>query len=119
LEVEVPAERGFTLSNVSIGGERISYGGQIAECITVKLVAVAILSGVEPTPLRWSSHAYIDPAFPIVLGRAEKIGKPAPAGYVEALVGQGEGAVLSTPQANTAVVGSGAFEPELTLTRRP
>lgn len=119
LEVEVPVERGFTLSNIAIGGEPIRYGGQIAECITVKLVAVAIMAEVKPTPLKWSTHSFIDPAFPIVLGRAEKIGKPAPPGYVEALVGQGEGTVMTSTQAQAAAGSQAAFEPELTLTRRP
>jgi hypothetical protein len=41
LVVEVPKESGFTVGDFTIGGEPIRYGGQIAECITVKLVGVA------------------------------------------------------------------------------
>jgi hypothetical protein len=41
LVVEVPKERGLTVSDITIGGVPIEYGGQIAECITVKLIGVA------------------------------------------------------------------------------
>ena len=40
--VEVPAERGFDISDLNIAGSPIRYGGQIAECITVKLVGIAM-----------------------------------------------------------------------------
>jgi hypothetical protein len=43
LMIEVPAKRGFTVSELTIGGVPIGYGGQIAECITVKLVGQAVL----------------------------------------------------------------------------
>ena len=39
--VEVPPETGRTLSDLKIGGEPVRYAGQIAECITVKLVGTA------------------------------------------------------------------------------
>jgi hypothetical protein len=35
--IEVPPETGLTVSDISIGGEPVRYGGQLAECITVKL----------------------------------------------------------------------------------
>lgn len=38
---EVPHHLGFRVGDLSIGGEAIEYGGQIAERITVKLVALA------------------------------------------------------------------------------
>jgi hypothetical protein len=45
--VEVPPETGRTLSDLTIGGAPVRYGGQIAECITVKLVGCAApLAGV-------------------------------------------------------------------------
>jgi hypothetical protein len=119
LEVEVPAGRGFTLSDVTIGGEPIRFGGQIAECITVKLVAIAILppDKPKPTPLKWTMHAYIDPAFPIELQRSIKIGKPTPPGSIQALVDQGLGAVVSSENQREGRVFE-AVEPEFTLTRR-
>ena len=39
---EVPAGRGFTLSDVQINGEPIRFAGQIAACITMKLTGQAI-----------------------------------------------------------------------------
>jgi hypothetical protein len=94
LEVEVPAERGFSLSDVTIGGVPIRYGGQIAECITVKLTGVAILTNLTPVPLPCEAHAVIDPAFHQGLGRSVKTGGPIPSGTVIALLNQGEGAVV-------------------------
>jgi hypothetical protein len=41
LVIEVPAETGRTLNDLLIGGVPVRYGGQIAECITVKLVGGA------------------------------------------------------------------------------
>jgi hypothetical protein len=119
LEVEVPAERGFTLSEVTIGGQPIRFGGQIAECITVKLVAAAILPANpgRPTPIRWSRHAYIDPAFPIQFRRSIKIGTATPTGSVPALVDQGAGAVVDGPDRREGRAVE-FVEPELTMTRR-
>ena len=52
LVVEVPRETGYTISDLTIAGEPIRYGGQIAECITVKLVGVgAPLAGVKNAPV--------------------------------------------------------------------
>jgi hypothetical protein len=45
LVVEVPAETGRTLSDLLIGGVPLIYGGQIAECITVKLTGGACAIG--------------------------------------------------------------------------
>jgi Dyp-type peroxidase family len=39
--IEVPAETGRTLADLTIGGDPVRFGGQIAECITVKLVGLA------------------------------------------------------------------------------
>jgi hypothetical protein len=41
LVVEVPPETGRTVSDLLIGGVPVRYGGQVAECITVKLVGGA------------------------------------------------------------------------------
>ena len=38
---EVPQSEGFTVGDIKIGGEKIDYGGQIAEHITMKLTGVA------------------------------------------------------------------------------
>jgi hypothetical protein len=41
LEYQVPAEEGFVVGDVSIGGRRIEYGGQLAEHITVLIGGLA------------------------------------------------------------------------------
>lgn len=92
LEVEVPSERGFSISDLRIGGASVLYGGQIAQCITVKLTGVAILAGLKPTAVGPDARAIIDrnnaTSF---LGRALKLSKPNDPGTVNALVDQGEG----------------------------
>lgn len=42
---EVPASAGFTVSDIRIGGEKIEFGGQLAEHITMKLTGVAFGAG--------------------------------------------------------------------------
>jgi hypothetical protein len=42
---EVPSRKGFTVSDITIGGEPIQVGGQLAEHITVKLVGIASQPG--------------------------------------------------------------------------
>ncbi len=42
---EVPPEEGFTVGDISIAGEQIKFGGQIAEHITMKLTGVACRKG--------------------------------------------------------------------------
>jgi len=121
LEVEVPVERGFSLSDVTIGGVPIRYGGQIAECITVKLTGVAVLANVTPVPLPCDAHAVIDPAYPQGLGRSVAIGGAIPTGTVIALVNQGEGAVVppAPKVASKAALSEAADVTEvLTLRRR-
>jgi hypothetical protein len=121
LEVEVPAERGFSLSDVTIGGVPIRYGGQIAECITVKLTGVAVLTGLTPAPLPCDSHSVIDPAYPQGLSRSVKVGGSIPSGTVIALLNQGEGAdARPTPKVAAKAILSEIIDdaPVLTLRRR-
>ena len=100
LEVQVPSERGFSVSDLKIAGEPIQYGGQIAQCITVKLTGTAVLTGLTPRAIGPDSRAIIDPNNAIsFLGRAVQLGKPIDPGTVNGLVGQGEGAqAISTGQ---------------------
>jgi hypothetical protein len=42
---EIPAEEGYTVSDIKIGGTDIEFGGQIAEFIDVKLTGVACREG--------------------------------------------------------------------------
>jgi hypothetical protein len=39
--IEVPAEKGFTVSDITISGRKIEFGSQIADFITVKLTGAA------------------------------------------------------------------------------
>ena len=43
--VEMPPGSRALLGDMTIGGEPLRYGGQIAECITVELVGVATALG--------------------------------------------------------------------------
>lgn len=85
LVVEVPLERGFTVSDIRIGGVPIAYGGQIAECITVKLVGGArqIGSVKDNVLLRCIQRCYLDPTNASELAH-QKIALPLPAGTVAA-----------------------------------
>jgi hypothetical protein len=92
LVVDVPKERGFTVSDLLIAGVPIRYGGQIAECITVKLVGIAnILPKAQDRaatgPFR---RAAIDPNWPTAI-RGLQLENPIPAGSVEAFLEQGTG----------------------------
>jgi hypothetical protein len=61
LVVEVPGDE-FTVSDITIGGVPITYGGQIAECITVKLVGAAGALGSTKNPsLPMPGVGYVDP----------------------------------------------------------
>lgn len=60
LVVEVPSETGFTVGDLKIAGIPIRYGGQIAECITVKLVGAAaqLWNGQKCGSLLWIQVLY-------------------------------------------------------------
>jgi hypothetical protein len=90
--VEVPKERGFTVSDLLIAGVPIRYGGQIAECITVKLVGTANIlpKPQDRTPTGPFRRGAIDPHWPTAL-RSLHLKDPIPAGSVEALLEQGTG----------------------------
>jgi hypothetical protein len=104
LEVEVPAERGFSISDVTIAGVPIDYGGQIAECITVKLTGIAVLSGMKPVPVTCDTKCCMDPAFATSLGRPIDIELPPPPGTVRILIDEGEGALAESKEIPTAEI---------------
>src|SRR5215469_248151 len=66
LVVEVPKRRGFSVSDITIGGDSIEYGGQIAECITVKLIAIATvpMQPVRNAAVQCSGGCYFKPGDP-------------------------------------------------------
>lgn len=90
LVVEVPKDRGLTVSDITIGGVPIEYGGQIAECITVKLVGVAHpQANIKNQPTPCDGHCCIDAAYPRSLRRHLKIDQDVPPGTVPAFENQG------------------------------
>ena len=91
LVVEAPTGRGFDVSDLTIAGEPVRFGGQIAECITVKLVGVAnvLPSPVRRPPVAARVRAPIDPFDPRTVGRPQSATAPLPPGTVEAFLGQG------------------------------
>jgi hypothetical protein len=84
LVVEVPGGE-FNVSDIRIAGEPIVYGGQIAECITVKLVgAAAALGSVNNPRLPLPDVGFVDPANAREVFLAGRHG--APVGTVPAFV---------------------------------
>lgn len=62
LVVEVPTDE-FDISDIRIGGFPVIFGGQIAECITVKLIGVAAaLGSAHIGPIKLPDVGYVDPA---------------------------------------------------------
>lgn len=89
LVVEIPPSRGFDVSGLKIGGEPILYGGQIAECITVKLVGTALLSELKNRPVACVARCCIDAHAATVLERPVRNDLPTPPGKQAAFVNQG------------------------------
>lgn len=91
LVVEVPDRSGFAVGDLTIGGEPIEHGGQIAECITVKLVGAAAKPGaVRNAPTACVARCCIDPANPRRLDRAIPFSDPTPSGERDAFIDAGE-----------------------------
>jgi hypothetical protein len=85
LVVEVPRKSGFTVSDLTIAGAPVAFGGQIAECITVKLVGTASALGtVHNAPSACGSRCCVDPAHFVALGEPVPNDQPAPGGTVVA-----------------------------------
>ena len=96
LVIEVPAETGVTVGDLTIGGEPINFGGQIAECVTVKLVGgAAAIGSVANAPVACEHRAYVDPhqAREVSL---RTLSQPRPIGYTEAFEFEG-GAAEESP----------------------
>jgi hypothetical protein len=91
LVVEVPAESGFSVSDLSIGGVPVRYGGQIAECITVRLTGVAALSAnISNNAAACAARCCIDPADfrtlnrPLTYLHHDGTPNPTPVGSIDA-----------------------------------
>jgi hypothetical protein len=82
LVVETPPDSGVSLSDLTIGGQPLHFGGQLAECITVKLVgAAAQLGKVTGNALNaCQSRCLLDAHYPTELMLAG-LDSTVPAGY--------------------------------------
>jgi hypothetical protein len=91
LEIEVPHGK-FQVGDLRIGGVPISHGGQVAECITVKLVGVAAeLQSLHNPPLSCASRCFVTKNRPLFVLRGKKV----PAGRRMVFVHEGEQEQLS------------------------
>lgn len=94
LEVSVPPNRGFHVSDIKIAGEPIRYGGQVAECITVHLVGMAgVAQTVKNPSIGCTGRCCIDPNDARTLGRSVRWSEPTPPGQVEAFQDEGAAGV--------------------------
>ena len=90
LTIEVPPARGFTVGDITIGGVPVRYGGQIAACITVKLIgAAASLGTIQNRPIPCVGRCCIDLANATQLNRGVPFGSPTPAGTIDAFAREG------------------------------
>jgi Dyp-type peroxidase family len=91
LEIEVPSDRGLTVSDISIGGEPIRFGGQIAECITVKLTGLANLpkQPVRNDPIQCEGHCVFNSRNSHALLQLASSGDRLEPGFVKAFSSQG------------------------------
>jgi hypothetical protein len=83
--IEVPSNRGICVGDLTIGGVPIRYGGQVAECITVKLVGLAnvVPSPLKKPPMGVSSRGYVDPFFAHHVRLTRTPAAPLPPGTAE------------------------------------
>ena len=91
LVIEAPPWRSVTVGDLLIAGVPIRYGGQVAECITVKLTGVA---HILPKPAKTPSvgplaRGSIDSNHPRTIRRGTPPDLPLAPGTVEAYLNQG------------------------------
>jgi hypothetical protein len=101
--VEVPAGRGFDVGDLTIAGAPIRFGGQIAECITVKLVGIANIlpKPIDRPPVGNLHRPVIDPFYPRTVGWVPA-NQPVPPGFTEAFLTQGTVDAATFPQQRAA-----------------
>jgi len=86
---EVPAAEGFTVSDLRIGGLPITWGGQVAEHINIKIVGTAVAPGHFSNPmLPAATFSCINIAEPRALTRVLDNGDPIPAGYQQVFLSE-------------------------------
>jgi hypothetical protein len=119
--VEVPKEFGFVVGDLRIGGESVAYGGQIAECITVKLVGLASLTSnrISNKPAPCEGRCCVDFSNATALHRAIKLGTELPIGTRPAFVGEGASEKLPAERARMAATeGAPEVEPRKAMVAR-
>ena len=86
LVIETPPGQKWTVSDLTIAGVPLRFGGQVAECITVKLVGIAniVSPPVKRAAVPAKFHGAIDPHDPRVVDRPVPALKPLVRGTVEA-----------------------------------
>jgi hypothetical protein len=102
LVIEPPADRDFTIGDIQVAGVPVRFGGQIAECITVKLTGVAniVPQSVNGALVGPQSRGYIDFFHPQAVGGIDAAAR-LPIGSVEAFLNQGAtGAPLPLPRSS-------------------
>jgi hypothetical protein len=102
--VEVPEGRNFSVGDITIAGEPIRFGGQVAECITVKLIGLAhiVAPPVVRSPVDASVRSSIDPSYANLIRRAVAIAAPLPPGTIEAFLHQGGADIAPAVRSRTA-----------------
>jgi hypothetical protein len=121
LVVEAPPGRKQSVDDLTIAGEPIRFGGQIAECITVKLVGLANILPirVETPSVHVKARSSIDPFDPRTVGRAQLATVPLPPGTVEAFLNEGTSPGAPVGQTRAAGVRRGAAAALIKQHRRP
>lgn len=91
LVVEPPADSGINLSDLMIGGEPLRSGGQIAECITVKLVGgAAAFNSITNNDLRMpNSRGLLAMPQPTEIYAVPDRRQPIPPGFAVAFKHEG------------------------------
>jgi hypothetical protein len=91
LVIEAPPGHKLSVDDLTIAGEPIRFGGQIAECITVKLIGLAniLASPVRRPPVPTQARAAIDPFNARTVSRPQLATLPLPPGTVQAFLNEG------------------------------
>ncbi len=116
--VEAPPGHTLSVGDLTIAGDLVRYGGQVAECITVKLTGLA---NILPTPVRTppagiAGRGEIDPAYAQVVDQL-RLTDPSRPGTVEAFLH--EGTAPGSTAASFAAAPKGRRSTPAAADRRP
>jgi hypothetical protein len=112
---EVPASEGYVVGDITIAGQPIRYGGQIAEHIKVKLVGVgSSLGKFSNAPVPSLGHCCVSAAQPLFLRHTIRIGTACDTGMYSAFAwgGNPQGSTpLPEPRLRAAAMAMTATAP--------